>query len=247
MDEREWWSSSAKPWDLLEFLGNGASDRKLRLFACACCRRAWPLIRHDWCREALVTMELFLEGGLSHLAAGWTYLKYNEGLRWLIEQPHDQRDTIVVCAVNWAILPLDPKEPENERVDQRRRPLLGACEAAKWAWTAVDRVARHDEGEARDESFGGQLGHLVHDIFGNPFRPVTLSSAWRTPAVLTLAKAAYDNRDLPAGTLDPERLAILADALEDVGCSDDQILSHLRGDGPHWRGCWAIDAILGRS
>ena len=42
------------------------------------------------------------------------------------------------------------------------------------------------------------------------------------------------------------RLPILADALEDAGCGDVDILAHLRGPGPHVRGCWAVDPLLGR-
>ena len=61
-----------------------------------------------------------------------------------------------------------------------------------------------------------------------------------------LAQAAYDERTLPAGTLDPDRLAVLADALEDAGCSDAAILEHLRGPGPHVRGFWPLDLVLGK-
>jgi hypothetical protein len=64
--------------------------------------------------------------------------------------------------------------------------------------------------------------------------------------VTALATAAYEERILPAGTFDPHRLAILADALEDTGCTNEQILGHLRGPGPHVRGCWVIDLILGK-
>jgi hypothetical protein len=87
---------------------------------------------------------------------------------------------------------------------------------------------------------------LLHDLFGNPFRPVTLSPAWQTPTILALAQAAYDHRLLPAGHLDRQRLAVLADALEESG-SDVEILGHLGGDGPHWRGCWCVDLLLDRS
>jgi hypothetical protein len=87
---------------------------------------------------------------------------------------------------------------------------------------------------------------LVRDVFGNPFRAASLDPAWLTPDVLSLAQAAYEERTLPAGTLDPARLALLADALEDAGCGDADILSHLRGEGPHVRGCWAVDLCLGR-
>jgi hypothetical protein len=49
-----------------------------------------------------------------------------------------------------------------------------------------------------------------------------------------------------AGRLDPTRLAVLADALEEAGCADAELLGHLRGPGLHVRGCWAVDSLLGR-
>jgi hypothetical protein len=65
--------------------------------------------------------------------------------------------------------------------------------------------------------------------------------------VLALAQAAYDERELPAGTLDTTRLAVLADAVEEAGCDQADLLAHLRGPGPHVRGCWTVDLLLGQS
>ena len=61
-----------------------------------------------------------------------------------------------------------------------------------------------------------------------------------------LARPAYEDRLLPSGHLDPVRLAVLADALEEAGCTDESILTHLRSAGPHVRGCWALDLVLGK-
>ena len=65
--------------------------------------------------------------------------------------------------------------------------------------------------------------------------------------MVRLAQAAYDQRHMPGGTLDDGRLAVLADALEEAGCTDAGVLNHLRGPGPHVRGCWVIDLCLGKS
>jgi hypothetical protein len=86
----------------------------------------------------------------------------------------------------------------------------------------------------------------VHEIFGNPFRPVVFEPRWRNPTVISLARAAYDERLPSTGHLDAARLAVLADALEDADCTDPAILGHLRGAGPHCRGCWALDLVLAR-
>ncbi|MBI1913499.1 MAG: hypothetical protein HYS12_01905 [Planctomycetes bacterium] len=83
-------------------------------------------------------------------------------------------------------------------------------------------------------------------MFGNPFRPVALDLTWQTSTVVSLAQAAYEECILPAGTLDPDRLAVLADALEDAGCDNAEILDHLRGPGPHVRGCWPLDLLPGK-
>jgi hypothetical protein len=85
------------------------------------------------------------------------------------------------------------------------------------------------------------------DVFGNPFRPATVSPACMTPQLVALAQAAYDERELPSGQLDPARLAVLADALEDAGCTDADVLNHCRRLGVHVRGCWAVDLVLGKT
>jgi hypothetical protein len=110
-------------------------------------------------------------------------------------------------------------------------------------WIAAGSAVK----EATTEAERGVLCALVRDLFGPlPFRPLALAPAWRTAHVLALANDASDNRILPAGHLDPQRLGVLADALEEAGCTDADILDHLRGPGPHVRGCWAADAILAK-
>jgi hypothetical protein len=83
------------------------------------------------------------------------------------------------------------------------------------------------------------LCNLIRDIFGNPFRPVAVDARWRTAAAVGLAASIYEDRAF-------DRLPILADALEEAGCDNDAILAHCRGDGPHVRGCWVVDLILGK-
>jgi hypothetical protein len=84
-------------------------------------------------------------------------------------------------------------------------------------------------------------GHtdIIRDIFGNPFRPVTFDPDWRTSTAVALAQQMYDSRDFSA-------MPILADALQDAGCENAEILNHCRGPGPHVRGCWVVDLVLGK-
>ena len=80
---------------------------------------------------------------------------------------------------------------------------------------------------------------LLRDVFDNPFRPVTADPRWLTSTVVALARTIYHEWAF-------DRLPILADALEEAGCDDADVLTHLRGDGPHARGCWAVDLVLGK-
>ena len=79
--------------------------------------------------------------------------------------------------------------------------------------------------------------HVVHPIFGNPFRPARVEAAWRTPTVVAVA-ADIRHHDAFA------EMPVLGDALEDAGCDDPDILAHARHDRPHVRGCWLIAALL---
>jgi len=83
----------------------------------------------------------------------------------------------------------------------------------------------------------------LRDIFGNPFRPVTVNPgwlAWNDGTVPRIAQAIYDERAF-------DRMTILADALEDAGCTDQDILGHCRSGGEHVRGgCWVVDLLLGK-
>jgi hypothetical protein len=127
------------------------------------------------------------------------------------------------------------------------------------AWEGERAIAGHATGEevwsTAEDAVGAPAPTvaevtqttLIRDLFGNPFRPTTLSPAvraWNGALAARLARAAYEERYLPEGTLDGGRLAVLADALEEAGCTDPDILDHLRGPGPHVRGCWPVDVIL---
>jgi hypothetical protein len=101
-----------------------------------------------------------------------------------------------------------------------------SCEAACEALLGPDGDELNEE-----------LADIVRDIFGPSHRPVMADPAWLTSTVVQLATAIYDERGF-------DRLPILADALEDYGCTDSVILDHLRGPGPHVRGCWALDLLL---
>ena len=107
------------------------------------------------------------------------------------------------------------------------------------------RVMLNDGWYAVEWTFGNWTGlhngsAIVHDIFGNPFRPVAFSPSWRTDTAAALAQQMYDSRDFSA-------MPILADALQDAGCDSADILDHCRDPhATHVRGCWVVDLVLGR-
>ena len=107
----------------------------------------------------------------------------------------------------------------------------------EWASNLIG-IACHPKRLAHLSSWRGVMPAYLCDIFGNPFRPVTFP-AWRTDTVLSLARQMYESRDFYP-------MPILADALQDAGCDNNDVLNHCRQPGEHVRGCWVVDLILGK-
>jgi hypothetical protein len=157
-------------------------------------------------------------------------------LRWGAE--HQEREAAIQVAERFA----DGLASEDELLQAGRCSAGGSTWTICFpsAWDAASYCAREDQVGARVKA------NLLRDIFGNPFRPVRLARQWLTTDAVALARAAYEECLLPRCDLDGARLGVLADALEEAGCSDQAVLDHLRGPGPHVRGCFAVDTVLGR-
>jgi len=116
--------------------------------------------------------------------------------------------------------------------------------AAWWVLNVAPRLAERRPKEMTRFStlwqVRTQLTVLLPDIVANPFHPITLNPSWLTPTVKALAQSIYTDHNFTD-------LPILADALEEAGCNNEDILSHCRGPGEHTRGCWALDLLLGKS
>jgi hypothetical protein len=122
-------------------------------------------------------------------------------------------------------------------------PMLVLAQPFRWATEYSEWAASKSP-----ESEPAAQAQMLRDIFGNPFQsPPTVDPLLLGPQVTSVAEAAYEERKLPEGTLDKTRLAALADALEEVGCNDLELLGHLRSEGPHYRGCWALDLVLAKN
>ncbi len=204
-----------------------AGRRKLRLFACACLRRVWPLMIDLESRQAVEIAEKYADGLTNR-----KQLMDAHDAAWRVWQGFVRSENSGIGG-HAAIF------------DAGRSAIEAADTAASLAGRA--RIPHFKSARAAEQV---EQCKLLRDIFGNPFRPVTISPAvlaWSDGLVVRLAQAAYEERHLPAGTLDNGRLAVLADALEETGCDNADILAHCRQPGSHVRGCWVVDLLLGKS
>jgi hypothetical protein len=265
MTEAEWLAAT-DPTPMLEFLRGKASDRKLRLFAVACCRRIWGLCPEATSRTSIEVAELFADGMAddgklydAHADAS----RYAEGVfeavyppdwpedmgYWLFEVGGDAAAAANAAACASSSHPIGSSASDYIALGLTPQPA-GTCSTHSYASQAlahsvsplrVESVNWHDTPERRAVKAGEARAQaaLVGDIFGNPFRPVTPDPSWLTPTVLALAGGIYADRAF-------DRLPILADALQDAGCDNADVLDHCRGPGPHVRGCWVVDLVLGK-
>jgi hypothetical protein len=176
--------------------------RKLRLLACAGCRRIWHVLAHPQSRRAVEVSEEFADD-----LASWDDLL-------------------------WAGQAAQRVAAEMERHSQRGwNAAQTAAAAAGDALAAAERAV----GSAGDLD-------MLRDVFGNPFRPVVFEEGWlrwKNGCVVEMARAIYEERQF-------RDLPFLADALMDAGCTDPAILDHCQAQTAHARGCWVVDALLGK-
>ncbi len=272
------WLACGNPYFLLLSQDEKISDRKRRLFGCACCRRIWDLL-DTTCRKLVEVTERLIDGAAgakefdaarSAAHAAWDNLPTlpTDGLQgvevllplffrgrtdprtWkrttqetfdFFDEAHDAiRDNLALHLPYSAVFnatasiqrygamrPVGRADPIFAP-DQARKARAGSPPDDATPWFAVL------DAEEKEQTA------IARDILGNPFRPVEVGPSWRTAPVIALAQAIYEARcfgDMP----------ILADALEEVGCTNHAILTHCRQPGEHVRGCWALDLILGKS
>jgi hypothetical protein len=207
---------------MLRHLGAQATPRKLRLLACACFReRGWD---EGWEREnrnALDVAERYADG----LA---------DRIDLLAVQPRPRSTTGNEPRVG------GPPQPDDEAAIKLNWKNFAARDLTRERMNGLEDGAIYAAGMDGGREARRSHAELLHDIFGNPFRLVTADPAWRTSTVVSLAEGIYAERAF-------DRLPILADALQDAGCENTDVLTHCRGPGPHVRGCWVVDLVLGKS
>jgi hypothetical protein len=219
MNETDWLTCE-DPDRMLKFLGKKYSPRKLRLFAVACCRKVWHLFG-DASRRAVEVAEAFADGRAS-------------------ERDLDEAGDALAASE----APTDPNE-DSPAVWATWRNAMKAAEGAA-AWTAGWAVDARERTGSWESLFGDERGgqvHLLRDIAGNPFKRAAVAPqvlSWQEGTVVRMAQAIYEDRRFG-------EIPVLADALEDAGCDNADILNHCRGGGEHVRGCWVIDLLTGRT
>ena len=254
MTETEWLTCT-DPIPMLEEIRGRMSNRQALLFACACCRRIWHWLSDNGSRRALEVTERYADGQATK--------KEWENARRAAHRAEDiARGQSVIASEavraaqltgeynRWWSHPTETTNQEAQRVHYAAFAVSNACRCGtNWGFQAPVKAAEFSR--LASESLITKTGLakeacyqcvVLRCIFGDQFRLVSVTPAWLTwkdGTTRRLAQAIYDDRryqDLP----------ILADALEDAGCDNADILTHCRGGGEHVRGCWVIDLLLGK-
>jgi hypothetical protein len=234
MDEVEW-RKCDNPQAMLKSIRGQASARKLRLVAVACCYRIWSVLTDERARRSVVVAEGFADEVLTRQERAEARkqarsISQTASRRWKAQGFPDSGPCYAAnCGYGAAA------RVSCARAWEAAVHLFSSCTAAA--------AGSRNDGAARKQEAVVQCA-LVRDLFDLlVFAPVAISPAvlaWNNGTLMNFARTIYDERAF-------DRLPILADALEDAGCTDAAILDHLRGPGPHTRGCFALDLVLGKS
>jgi hypothetical protein len=225
----EEWLACTDPWLMLEYLSGKGSDRKLRLFACTCAREILSPLSRIRCSDHVEIAERFAEGLATEEEREFALL-YARPIAERLEAASSV-DAYAAEAAFALVIPGGYASAE-----QTLEYVISALRVERGidSWRDAERP--------EVQAIRSLHCHFVREIFGNLFRPISLNPfwlSWKDRTLPKLAQAIYDERRF-------EDMPILADALEDAGCADAAILSHCRGPGPHVRGCWVLDLLLGK-
>jgi hypothetical protein len=219
------WLVSDDPYPMLGWAHSRMSERQLRLFACGYCRGEWQSLNSESCRKAVEVAERYADGAASErdlrkarTAAGAAANGITE-LAYEISGGWAETVWAEWRAARMALVAVAP----GERVADSVMGCLGS-------WLAFSPQQRL------------RVCILLREILGSPIRPAVLNPAWLSwhdSTIPQMARVIYEERrfgDLP----------FLADALEEAGCDNADLLTHCRAKGEHVRGCWAVDLLLRR-
>jgi hypothetical protein len=239
----EEWQTCMTPRKLFEwwaYLKGDFPHRKRRLLACACCRRIWYGLSHEDSRQAVEVAERYADGkatrdelAAAQARADAVATPIGERLGHLRPGTPEQRPVAMAWNAAWAAA--------SAAYIQDRGGMEVCVTYTSTLDNALNCASQFRDAESKEGKAEQQMQCcLFRDIFGNPFLSVRIDPAWLAwngGSVVTLAQAIHDERTF-------DRLPILADALEEAGCTDANLLEHCRAPGVHVLGCWVLDSIL---
>ncbi len=251
------------PRPMLEFRRGKASDRKFRLLAVACCQRVRHLLHSESWRKGVDVANHLTDGVVPDEVYDPLFAQlcdqYEEyGVDPFYEEyadyggPSDSEEATQPEQANAALATLcaivryeaDDGSSQSGRAYPYDSTSIAAKAAARAVAYAVTKTAANPArkwDEVRQQETIAQAA-LLRDIFVNPFRSVAVDPswlAWNNATVVRVAQGVYEGRAF-------DRLPVLADAIEDAGCTNPDILDHCREPGEHVRGCWVVDLLLGK-
>jgi hypothetical protein len=234
MDEEEWLSEPG-PRPMVDYLVGRVSERKLRLYAAAAVRRIWHLLRDERSRNAVEMVERYADGFATNAELFEAFLDARQVV-------HDQVVHHIAQNTSEGYAALAARLAAEEDFSHASE-AAGNAEMAVGSLAGQGHASPHEAWmKAACAEMDGQLA-LIRCLFGNPFHPVACDPAWlawKDGTLPRLAESIYQDRSW-------DLMPILADALEEAGCQEERILAHCRGPGPHARGCFMLDLLLGKS
>jgi hypothetical protein len=231
--------------DMIRVLEKEQNSRKLGLAACGCIRSVWEFFRFPQLVAAVETAEDYSDFTATRQQAK----AVRAGLAAMAEEARESnlRDKEAVPDWAWS----DPEGAEWMHfgfngwatqialIEIVLRPARVNPEALGRLLNIVQRLS-NSRRLRPPEQHASTLCALLRDVFSNPFRPVTFDPSWRTETAVLIARGMYESRDFSA-------MPILADALQDAGCENADILTHCRDESlTHVRGCWVVDLVLAK-
>lgn len=228
------WLTSVEPADMLRALGGQLTERKLRLFACACCQRVWPLLTRSAVHEAIRVAERYADhqATAEELHAGWTVVRRTLHVTPLMTKWEEA----LMAALQTTSLQFDSRTGI-AAAEAAARALDHVWRQTRGAYLTEEERIRYFRGMPEERAFQSRV---LRDLFS--YHKVRIDPTWKTwerGQVVSLARTIYQEerfQDMP----------VLADALEEAGCDVPKLLEHCRSKESHFRGCWALDALLGQ-
>ncbi len=222
MTEAEW-IAATDPHFLLRCGGSRVTPRKLCLVAAAFARRLFVFSSSEWVSSAIERLEHIDDNGGFPSEHGAPLASVSDLRAALIEVAFFERH-------------IRQSSPFNVQGTS----LLSAVSDVAVLVRLIRSRGRHDRLKMVRSKERRRQRLDIRDVFGNPFRAVEFTAEMRTSTGLALARQMDANRNYSL-------LPILADALQDAGCEDADMLAHCRDRGPHVKGCWVVDLVLGKS